>query len=148
MASYIGLIHKDSRSDYGVSFPDFPGLATAGRTLEEARAFAAEALALHIEGLVEDGEALPEPSTLDAIMADGSNRAGVAILVDAPDAPEKVVRVNITMPERVLSDLDRAAESQGMTRSGFIVRSFYAIAGSERNPTVPMGGKTARSSGD
>ena len=33
----IGLVHKDAGSDYGVSFPDLPGCATAGATLEEAR---------------------------------------------------------------------------------------------------------------
>jgi predicted RNase H-like HicB family nuclease len=63
MAHYIALIHKDADSDYGVSFPDFPGCITAGATLDEARAMAAEALAMHIEGLGEDGEAIPEPSS-------------------------------------------------------------------------------------
>lgn len=62
MRNYIGLIHKDAESDYGVSFPDFSGVVTAGADLDDARAMAEEALALHIEGLVEDGEAIPEPS--------------------------------------------------------------------------------------
>jgi hypothetical protein len=31
---YIALVHKDPDSDFGESFPDFPGLVTAGRTLE------------------------------------------------------------------------------------------------------------------
>ena len=35
--NYIALIHKDARSDYGVSFPDFPGCITAGKTLDEAK---------------------------------------------------------------------------------------------------------------
>lgn len=48
MAHYIALIHKDANSDYGVSFPDFPGCISAGSTLEEARRMGAEALALHI----------------------------------------------------------------------------------------------------
>ena len=33
MGNYIGLIHKEADSDYGVSFPDFPGAVTAGTTL-------------------------------------------------------------------------------------------------------------------
>src|SRR5213082_2505660 len=41
---YIAYLHKDRKSDFGVSFPDFPGCITAGRTLEEARRRAAEAL--------------------------------------------------------------------------------------------------------
>jgi len=78
---YVGLVHKDAGSDYGVSFPDFPGAVTAGKNLGDARAMAEEALALRIEGLIEDGEAIPEPSTLDAIMADPENRDGVPILI-------------------------------------------------------------------
>ena len=34
---YIAYLHKDKNSDYGVSFPDFPGCVTGGKTLEEAR---------------------------------------------------------------------------------------------------------------
>ncbi len=33
---YIAYLHKDRHSDYGVSFPDFPGCITAGKTLDEA----------------------------------------------------------------------------------------------------------------
>jgi predicted RNase H-like HicB family nuclease len=51
MRPYIALIHKDPESDYGASFPDLPGCVTAGRTLDEAREMAVEALALHLEGL-------------------------------------------------------------------------------------------------
>ncbi|TIQ73651.1 MAG: CopG family transcriptional regulator, partial [Mesorhizobium sp.] len=81
MKQYIGLIHKDTDSDFGVSFPDFPGVVTAGTDLDDARAMAEEALAFHIEGLVEDGEAIPEPSSLEDVMDDADNRDGVAILV-------------------------------------------------------------------
>jgi len=81
MRQYIGLIHKDAHSDYGVSFPDFPGCITAGRDLDDARAVAEEVLALHVEGLIADGEALPEASSLETVMNDAENRDGVAILV-------------------------------------------------------------------
>src|SRR5215475_1570583 len=122
MPSFIGLIHKDADSDFGVSFPDFPGAITAGKTLDEARAMAEEALALHIEGLVEDGEAIPEPASLEEIMADPENRDGVAILVPVRSRAPKAVRVNITLPEDVLAEIDRYAESHGFTRSGFLAQ--------------------------
>jgi len=48
MRHFIGLIFKDAGSDYGVSFPDLPGCITAGVDLDEARAMAAEALALAV----------------------------------------------------------------------------------------------------
>jgi predicted RNase H-like HicB family nuclease len=67
---YIAYLHKDKKSDYGVSFPDFPGCITAGTSLEEARRMAAEALSLHIAGMRQDGERLPKPSTLDELRND------------------------------------------------------------------------------
>ncbi len=132
MRQYIGLIHKDPDSDYGVSFPDFPGVATAGRTLDEARAMAEEALAFHIEGLVTDNEAIPEPSTLERIMADAANREGVAILVAAKTPAAKAVRVNVTFPKDVLEQIDRYAEAHGVTRSGFLMQAAKRVISRER----------------
>ena len=123
MQQYIGLIHKDAESDFGVSFPDFPGLVTAGEDLDDARGMAEEALAFHIEGLVEDGEAIPEPSSLAEIMASAINRDGVAILVGVKTDAKKVVRVNVTLPADVLQRIDAFAEAHGYTRSGFLAKA-------------------------
>jgi predicted RNase H-like HicB family nuclease len=123
MRYYIALIHKDTDSDYGVSFPDLPGVITAGSSLDEARDMAAEALALHLQGLAEDAEAVPEPSSLEAIMSDPENRDGVAVLVPAPAEDIKSVRVNITLPADVLAEIDSYAERQGLTRSGFLAHA-------------------------
>lgn len=123
MREYIALVHKDAGSDYGISFPDFPGAVTAAPTLEEARAAAEEALALHVQGMIEDGEALPERSSLDAIMADAVNRDGLGILVPLKIEPPKAVRINVTMPVDVLAAIDAHAEKEGFTRSGFLVRA-------------------------
>jgi predicted RNase H-like HicB family nuclease len=123
MPSYIGLIHKDVDSDFGVSFPDFPGAITAGKTLDDARAMAEEALALHVEGLTEDGEPIPEPSTLEEVMSDPDNRSGVAILVSVKTEQPKAVRVNVTLPEDVLEQIDRYAEAHGFTRSGLLAQA-------------------------
>jgi predicted RNase H-like HicB family nuclease len=61
---YIALVHKDEDSDFGVSFPDFPGAVTAARTLDEALERAQKALALLLEGMAEDGEPIPPPLRL------------------------------------------------------------------------------------
>jgi predicted RNase H-like HicB family nuclease len=123
MRQYIALIHKDPDSDFSVSFPDLPGVVTAGRTLDEARDMAAEALAFHLEGMAQDGEAVPEPSSLGEIMAIAENRNGVAVLVAAPDTEVRTVRVNITLPADVLNEIDRWAEREGFTRSGFLAKA-------------------------
>ena len=123
MRNYIGLIRKDTDSDFGVSFPDFPGVITAGKTLDDARAMAEEALALHVEGMTEDGEPIPEPSSLEDVMSDPENRTGVAILVFLKTAQPKIVRVNVTLPEDVLAQIDTYAEAHGFTRSGLLAQA-------------------------
>jgi predicted RNase H-like HicB family nuclease len=123
MRHYIALIHKDANSDYGVSFPDLPGVITAGSNLDEVRKMATEALAFHLEGLAEDGEAAPEPSSLEEVMKVKENNDGVAILIEAPATEVKSVRINITMPADVLDQIDQYAEREGFTRSGFLAQA-------------------------
>lgn len=120
---YIAYLHKTRKSDYGVSFPDFPGCITAGRTLEEARRMAAEALALHVEGLLEDGETLPEPSTLDSLVRDPALKDAVAFLVPLDDNAGKAVRINITARQKQIEEIDRRAQAAGLSRSAYIVQA-------------------------
>jgi predicted RNase H-like HicB family nuclease len=132
---YIAYLHKDKKSDFGVSFPDLPGCVTAGRTLEEARQLAAEALTLHIAGMLEDGETLPEPSLLDDLARDPAMRGAVAFLVSA-EAPEKTVRVNITARESQIETIDRLARQRGMTRSAYMVQSAIRVTESTSRKTA------------
>jgi predicted RNase H-like HicB family nuclease len=127
MRHFIALIHKDADSDFGVSFPDLPGVISAGSTLDEARTMATEALAFHLEGLAEDGEAVPEPSSLEEIMANRENKDGVAVLIQAPAVDVKSVRINITMPADVLDQIDQYAEREGFTRSGFLAQAAKKV---------------------
>src|SRR6201995_685306 len=112
MASYIALLRKDQRSDYGVDFPDFPGCVTAGRTLEEARRMAEEALAFHVDGMRQDGEPIPPPSPMDVIMTDRRNRNAVAFLVDLPAQSRRAVRINVSLPEDVVQSIDRVSANR------------------------------------
>jgi predicted RNase H-like HicB family nuclease len=121
MRSYIALIRKDSDSDFGVEFPDFPGCVTAGTSLDEALAMAREALALHIEGLIEDGTLLPAPATLDRIMEVADNQDAVPALVPAPTAKGRAVRINITMDESLLARIDETVGPG--ERSAFLARA-------------------------
>jgi predicted RNase H-like HicB family nuclease len=129
---YIAYLHKDDRSDFGVSFPDFPGCVTAGRTLEEARRKAVEALSLHIAGMVADGEKIPNPSTIDDVAGDPAIKGAVAFLV--PAHSERTVRVNVTARESQLEQIDRLARSAGLNRSAYMVQ---AAMKQERKLTHP-----------
>jgi predicted RNase H-like HicB family nuclease len=119
---YIAYLHKDSDSDFGVSFPDFPGVIAAGQTLDEAYRMAAEALEMHIAGMVEEGEAIPAPSTLDALESDPAREGAVVVLVHVADS-DRTVRVNITARERQIEEIDRRANAAGMTRSAYMVQA-------------------------
>jgi predicted RNase H-like HicB family nuclease len=66
MASYIALVHKDTGTSYGVSFPDVPGCISAGGTFEQAIANAADALAI----MQADGEAIPSPRSYEQLKRD------------------------------------------------------------------------------
>ncbi len=108
---YIAYLHKDRKSDFGVSFPDFPGCVTAGKTLEEARKMAVEALSVHIEGIMEDREAIPNPSTLDELANDPAMKGAVAFLADV-DVGEKAERFNITARRSQMEEIDRRAKRE------------------------------------
>ena len=43
--------------------PDLPGCIAAGDTIEEVRELIAEAIQFHIEGLLKDGDVVPQPSS-------------------------------------------------------------------------------------
>ena len=61
---YLAYLRKDEGSDFGVEFPDPPGCVTAGRTLAEAQAMAAEALAGHLSVLDAECMVMPNPPPL------------------------------------------------------------------------------------
>ena len=67
------------------------------------------------------------PTSLDEIMEERENRDAVAFLVPLPTKTARTVRVNITLAEDVLSEIDAYAEGHGFTRSGFIVRAAKEV---------------------
>jgi predicted RNase H-like HicB family nuclease len=125
MKTYIALLRKEEGSSYGVDFPDFPGCITGGETMDVAYREAPEALQFHIKGMLEDGEEIPEPTSLDDIMADPDNEGAVPFPVQVPG--EKAKRVDITVPERVLRDIDAYARKHSMSRSAFLVDAALKV---------------------
>ena len=85
---YIALIHKERGSDFGVSFPEFPGCVTAGSSVEEAFRMAKEALAGHIETMIERGVEIPSPPVdLIATLSNYAKRGDCAPILVAVAAP-------------------------------------------------------------
>jgi predicted RNase H-like HicB family nuclease len=59
---YAVVIEK-ADGNYSVYVPDLPGCISTGRTVEEAERNIHDAISLHLEGIREDGQAPPEPTT-------------------------------------------------------------------------------------
>jgi len=124
MLTYIGIVHQEGKSDYGVSFPDFPGCVTAGKSLKDLHLLAKEALDFHIEGMKADGELLPAPSSYETITADPSFADAKAFIsVSVKGVASKVVRVNISLPEYMLKKIDKAAKAKGINRSALLAQA-------------------------
>lgn len=116
------LIHEED-GVFGISFPDFSGCVSTGRTEEEVLRKGAEALSFHLAGMVEDGDPIPHPRSLAELRADPAFRedSPAAILaVVSFDLPGRAVRLNISMEERLLESVDRAASASGQSRSAFL----------------------------
>lgn len=119
------VIHKDETSSYGVTVPDLPGCFSGGDSFAEAVSSAHEAVACHIEGLLMDGESIPERRPIELHQCNQNYEKGVWALidVDVSKLSSKTVRVNITMPARVLSIIDEAAARERESRSGLLTRA-------------------------
>ena len=57
------VIVEEGKNSFGAYVPDLPGCAAVGETREEVLQLIQEAIEFHIEGLREDGQPIPEPSS-------------------------------------------------------------------------------------
>ncbi|MBE2225020.1 MAG: type II toxin-antitoxin system HicB family antitoxin [Anaerolineae bacterium] len=122
---YPVILHKDIDSDYGVTVPDLPGCFSAGATIDEALVEAVEAIECHIEGLLLDQEPVPVPNSIEYHQSNPDFADGIWALVsvDLSKLSGKSKRVNITVPERLLTIMDQYATDHGETRSGLIAQA-------------------------
>ena len=128
---FPAIVVKEPNSDYTVVFPDFPGCVTAGASIREALALAEDALDLHVRGMVEDGEPVPEPGELPVTLekagevidrkeaaAQGADSFVYALV--SVTTPERAQRVNLTFQPDVWTEIGREAERLGMSRSAYL----------------------------
>lgn len=127
LTHYPVVIHKDEGSDFGVTVPDIPGCFSAGGSIEEALQQAKEAIECHLEGLLLDNEELPTPTQDYINLAESEEyKDGIWHLVeiDLNKLDTRTKRVNITIPERLLTKMDRyVKEHRFDSRSGFIAQA-------------------------
>ena len=85
--------------------------------------------------MMDDGEVVTDPSTLDALANDPNMRGAVAFLVSVEPPSEKAVRINITARKSQLDAIDQLAVKAGLTRSAFMVQSSLNRLGSNTSKT-------------
>jgi predicted RNase H-like HicB family nuclease len=127
----IAFIHEENNV-FGISFPDFAGCISTADTIDDVVLRGQQALALHISGIIEDGETLPILRSLSSIRACSTLKSELldAIIVAIPiDFPSKAIRVNITIEERLLERVDRAAKASGASRSSYLAEAARAHIG-------------------
>lgn len=117
---YFGVIEV-AAAGYAIYFPDLPGCVSAADTLEELSVMASEALQLHVDGTVEDGDLLPEPSTpdLDAERAETPEadlRGLLAVEVRVPDLPDHITVDLKSELVREIAERSRVTAEQVNTR--------------------------------
>jgi predicted RNase H-like HicB family nuclease len=74
---FVALTRQGPTGGYQLTFPDFSALTVQGETLEQARVRAEYALFFHIRRLVAEGQTIPEPLSLEAIMADPQHQGAL-----------------------------------------------------------------------
>ena len=117
---YLGGVSGHPGS-YGIVFPDFLGCVSVGETLVEVAAMGREALQLHVDGMVEDGDLIPEPTSvdyerLDAEFADPNDPddvepwvAVIGIEVEVPTFPQTVP---VLLDTTLIQEIDRAVPNR------------------------------------
>lgn len=124
--------HTDGTGRYDVTFADLPGCVSQGASLEDAIRMAQEALGLHIGSMVEDGDTLPEPSSLEGERRKDEQEAkeeGYAIpdgtlyqfvVADVKKKEAAPIRLSISLKPVIVERIDSVAAELGLTRSGLI----------------------------
>ncbi len=128
---YPVVIHKDKPSDYGVTVPDLPGCFSAGETMEDALTNVVAAIECHLEGLLFEGEVIPDAQSIELHHKNRDYAGGTWALVsvDLSKLASKAKRINITLPERVLALVDEQAKREGDSRSGLLARAVLDYIG-------------------
>ena len=120
----IAIEPGDAQHAFGVVVADLPGCFSAGDTLEEAITNAEEAVVAWIEATLDAGGEIPAPSAIDALRSRPEFRDWIwgLVHVDPAVLDDKIERVNISLPRRVLHRLDQSARAAGESRSGYIAK--------------------------
>lgn len=115
---YPALIESGGQ-DYGVVFPDLPGIVAMGNTLDEAIRNAEEALQDYAIEASRDGLSLTPPSALEDVEVPlGSALTSILLVRTSPN--RRSVRLNLTLDAEVADVIASEARRRGITRKSYL----------------------------
>lgn len=125
---FPAVFEPGEKKGYFVSFPDLSGCITEGDSLEEALRMSKEALELHLYGMEEDGDIIPEPTPPEKLeVPEGSFVSLVEAWMDLvrDEMANKSIKKTLTVP-KWLNDL---AEQNRVNFSHVLQVSLKKILG-------------------
>lgn len=86
--TYYAVLTEEPDGSLRVTFPDVPGCTTKGADVPECQRLAGEVLTYYVEGLLENGRPLPEPSDFQTITDDPrfEDTLTIEVSIDKPKA--------------------------------------------------------------
>lgn len=149
---YVATLTPDENNPggYGVTFVDLPGCVSVGDDLDDALRMAAEALSLHVGGMLADGDPLPSPSTpqqcreADIKEAEEDNEPlpegtlwQYVYFKPLPDVGKpETMRLTVSLKPTIVEHIDHIADEMGLSRSGVIAVATREYAIRMRNAAV------------
>ena len=129
---YPVVLHgSDDGARWGVTVPDLPGCFSAGDSVDEALESVLEAIDLHLEGVIEEGGTVPFPCLISEhrVNPDFADGTWAFVDVDTRKFDGRAEKINITIPRKILAQVDDYAKSHGLSRSGFLVQAAQKAIG-------------------
>jgi predicted RNase H-like HicB family nuclease len=125
---YPAYVHFEEGKAFGVTFPDFPGCFAAADDFQGLPVAMQEAVEVYFHG--EDMD-IPAPTSIKDWVDDPSYSGGTWAIVelDMSRVSTAAQRVNITLPENLLYEIDTYVDQNKLTRSGFLADAARVALG-------------------
>jgi len=122
---YLAILARNVEGELFATLPDLPGVNVTGETEGEVLALAREFADDYVRDLVEDGHPVPKPRSYEQLLKDEPRDKSEMTRAFVPvEVPGKSVKISLSIDEALLARADRAAEGEGLTRSGFIAAAI------------------------
>lgn len=135
--NYPVVVMKEGDAQYRVMVPDIEGCTAVGPSIETALQLATDTIELHIDGLTQSSRPIPTPKRIEDHRAKSEYANGIwaLVVIDLSKRLGKSKRINITMPERLLIQIDKFTAGAGGNRSAFLADAAMSYMSRRQQPS-------------